>query len=378
MIDLTRLTVSLTKHNAHKLANLLREHDASKVLENLGAVHVDRPQALKILSAEAGASLPGVWRKAQLLGDQAIDGLLLIGIIFSHHQLIGAMAKARIRRGTWAVIQRDTQLGGKAYTNFVRIVDQLGFAKDRSDADVTVDLASLLRIQGLGPLAGELLAPKLKEAGWDGTGDVEEIAVRVRLHESLGVTGKAFKAWIASGAQPKAARVTLLSDDEEFFGSKEEGAVSYVFEFRAGHRERSVENVGRAASDRTVARQLHNEIQNRLYKYFTKRLGRSRVGTEIRSGTGTTIDLATKSSGRTVFYEIKTSTSVRTSIRQAIPQLLEYAHWPKDVRAHRFVIVSQLPITRAASMYLEFLRKQYAIPLYYAQFDLSSNMLVEA
>ncbi|MFO3796718.1 MAG: hypothetical protein ACK8QZ_05450, partial [Anaerolineales bacterium] len=104
--------------------------------------------------------------------------------------------------------------------------------------------------------------------------------------------------------------------------------------------------------------------------------GSQSVGTEVSTGNGTAIDLVTQHDDVTSFFEIKTGSSVRASIRQAIPQLLEYAYWPSDRRADRLVIVSHLPITKTAERYLEFLRQEFDLPLTYQQFDLTKNGLI--
>jgi hypothetical protein len=66
---------------------------------------------------------------------------------------------------------------------------------------------------------------------------------------------------------------------------------------------------------------------------------------------------------------------VRASIRQALPQLLEYAFWPENRRADELVIVSHLPSTAAADKYIKFLRTEFNLPLSYKQFDLAANVL---
>ena len=96
----------------------------------------------------------------------------------------------------------------------------------------------------------------------------------------------------------------------------------------------------------------------------------------VNHSSGTTIDgLATRYDDEVTFYEIKTGSSVRSSIRQALPQLLEYAFWPEEQRADKLIIVSQLPITADAKRYLRFLRKQFKLPISYKQFDLKTGAL---
>lgn len=376
MTDLSRLKVSLTKHNAHKVALLLKEHDSTEVFDHLGYVGADPAQARKNLSTVTGDALPPVWAKVQALGEDAIDALVLVAIIFSHHELITAVRTASKRKGFSGRIERNNQLEGKAYTNFVQIVDSLFYAAQRDNKGVTFDFKQMFELPGVGPLVRELLELKLTEARWDQGNTVAEEAARLEFHEVFGVTEDELVAWLNSDAQPSAAGAALLPKDEEFFGEGSEGAPAKQFDFKPGHIDRDVDPVTRKASAKFKANRLHNDIQNRLFAYLKGQHGAKNVGTEQDTGSGTSIDVVTQLTGQTTFYEIKTGASVRSSIRQAIPQLLEYAFWPAEHRAHELVIVSQLPLTADGDKYLKFLRAEFKLPLSYRQFDLATDTLV--
>jgi hypothetical protein len=376
MTDLALLKVSLTKHNAHKLAHLLKRYPASQILSKLAEVHIDGAQARKTLSVLGGGKVPDVWARAKELGGSAIDALILVAIVFSHHETIAAMANASARTPFSGRIERGVQLSGKAYTNFVRVVDQLGYAKVLNRGGVTFNVRPMFKIPGLGPLVADLLTLKLRTARWDGSSSVGREAVALDVHKVFGISARQLDHWLAKDEQPSSVGADLLAKDEEFFHDEDEGGPSTPFEFRAGHAERSVEPISRSAPAKTKAAQLHNDIQNKLYAHLSEKLSERNVGTEIDTGNGTTVDVATRYNGETTFYEIKTSASVRSSIRQAIPQLLEYAYWPDLMRANRLVIVSHLPITRSAETYIGYLRRKFGIPLLYLQFDLTKNILV--
>ena len=114
---------------------------------------------------------------------------------------------------------------------------------------------------------------------------------------------------------------------------------------------------------------LHNEIQNHLFDDLVLKYGKKCVGTEQQTGVDTAIDIAVKTDEFCWFYEIKTADSVKACIRQAIPQLLEYAYWHGlDDRADRLIIVSPLPITPQADIYLTFLRKRFGLEVHYEQY----------
>ncbi len=376
MTVLSRLKVSLTKHNAHKISTLLKKYKADQILGNLDEVHAEEAQAHKNLSIQSGNKVPEVWAKAKKLGFDAIDALVLMGIIFSHHELIRAMANASSRTGLSGRIERDNQLSHKAYTNFARIVDQLGFATKLDHAGVTFNLKPMFEIAEFGPLVRELLGLKLATAGWNKSNKIEEEAAALKIHHVFGLTEKELKQWLVTGVQPTSAATSLSAKDEEFFQAEDECAASKPFEFTSGHVERAVEPVTKTASAKTKANRLHNEIQNKLYAYLSNQLGGKNVGTEVDTGSGTAIDVAIKQAGAVTFYEIKTSNSVRTSIRQAIPQLLEYAFWPDASRADSLIIISHLPITKSAERYLEHLRDRFGLPIRYRQFCLKTSTLL--
>jgi hypothetical protein len=375
MTDLNRLKVSLTKHNAHKVARLLKNYPAGEVFGKLNEVAAEPAQARKNLSTLPGDALPPVWTKVQKLGSDAVDALVLLAIIFSHRDLIAAMSQASRRQGFSGRIERDNQLVGKAYTNFVRIVDQLGFATKVEPKGVTFNLKSMFGISGLGALVRELLELKLVEAKWDGANGLPREATRLDFHKVFGIKPKELRAWLSLDARPAAAAPAITAKDEEFFQAETEGSATGAFEFKPGHVERDVDPVTRSASAKSTVNRLHNDIQNRLYAHLKKRLGSKSVGTELDTGSGTAVDVVTRHRGKTIFYEIKTAPSVRACIRQALPQLLEYAFWPADQRADELVIVSHLPPTAAAKRYVEHLRRKFNLPLSYKQFDVDADVL---
>lgn len=375
MTDLRLLTVSLTKHGAHKVAGVIKQFPIDEVLQRAPANGADRSQARKNLSALSDETLPPVWNHAKALGPAAIDGLVLIAIVFSHHQLVQAMREAADRRGPTGMIERDKQLVGKEYTNFVRILDQLGYGAPGTDS-VSFDLSGLFRIPGLGPLAGELLRLKLLTARWDGANDLVAELTRLNLDQVFGVPADRLRAWLKP-VEPDASTddTSLLEDDRRFFEDDATEAAPQPFAFSPGHRERTTTPSKRSGSASVEAEQLHNDLQNRLYLHLVQQLGADYVGTENPTGGGTAIDLVTREGGVITFYEIKTGPTVRACIRQALPQLMEYAYWPADRRAHELVVVSHLPVTSDATKYVSHLRAEFNLPLSYRQFDRVANML---
>jgi hypothetical protein len=109
-------------------------------------------------------------------------------------------------------------------------------------------------------------------------------------------------------------------------------------------------------------------MQNSLFAKLEAEHGKGCVGAEVSTGAGTAIDIVVKTAKFCWFYEIKTAMTVKACIRQATPQLLEYAYWHGTAdRADRLIIVGPRPITKQAKKYLDFLRDTFKLELYYEQ-----------
>jgi hypothetical protein len=122
---------------------------------------------------------------------------------------------------------------------------------------------------------------------------------------------------------------------------------------------------------------LHPKIQDLCYEQLKNKFGANKVGTEVSTGYGGSIDLVVKKKKGYTFFEIKTNKSIRMCIREALSQLLEYGHFPDKKNANKFVIVSQNQITENIKNYLMNIRDLYKIPVFYRQFDLTKNELLE-
>jgi len=369
-MDLSRLQVSLTKHGAHKIALLLRKYPRNEVLDKVWHSHeginIDRTQAEKNLSVDASGSVPALWDKVRPLGDHAIDALVLLAIIFSHHELMRAMATGRAQpyRGT---IERGAVLDGKAYTNFAHTLEELGFSPLHTPDRVKYDLRPLFSVAHLNPLALDLLKVKLRTAGWRQTTDAVDEMVGHRFHETLAISEGRFRNWLGPGV----ARGRLGDAEDEAFFTGTDEAPTRGFEFRAGHNPRKTGTVPRRGStEDRKASLLHNEIQTALHDVLAKKYGEDAVGTEVPTGLGTSIDVVVHVEGQCTFYEIKIADTLRACIRQALPQLMEYAYWRcSDTLAGRLVIVGTFEKTEEADAYLRFLRRRFRLPIYYRRFE---------
>lgn len=122
---------------------------------------------------------------------------------------------------------------------------------------------------------------------------------------------------------------------------------------------------------------LHPKIQDLCYEQLKNEFGADKIGTEVSTGYGGSIDLVVKNKKDYIFFEIKTNKSIRMCIREALSQLLEYAHFPNKNNSNKFVIISQNQITENVKKYLMNIREIYKIPVYYRQFDLTINKLLK-
>lgn len=119
-------------------------------------------------------------------------------------------------------------------------------------------------------------------------------------------------------------------------------------------------------------RHLHREISDGLTAFLASKHGAGNVDQESTTGSRR-IDVVLKSKRGYVFYEIKTYPSLLTSVREALGQLLEYAHYPESNNAKKLIIVTQATHSerskREVQQYIAQLRNLYKLPIYLCYFD---------
>ena len=128
----------------------------------------------------------------------------------------------------------------------------------------------------------------------------------------------------------------------------------------------------RAAQEGSVVNPRHIRLQNKLYGFLCKKYGEGSVHYERDF-----VDIAVEHSDGITFFEIKMETTAKRCIRQALGQLVEYAHYPECSKASRLVVVGDAPPTSEDHLYLEFLRREYGIPIFYSCFRWDSGELQE-
>lgn len=375
MTNLARLKVSLTKHGAHKVAELVKAFPRNKILPNTWDkykdIRIDDAQTIKNLSISKYGDVPDVWDEVRQLGGEYVNDLVLVAIIFSHHKLIETMidASTGVKKGT---VERGDVIDGKEYTNFAHVLDELGFANSHNKQRITYDLSRIFeKFDLIAPIV-QLLTTKIKEAHWQGDNDFIDECISLNFHKVFGVSKEYFRNWLQKGTV----------EDTEEAEEVEETVVAEPkvgeFEFKKGHTTRSeADAIVKKASPKLKATLLHNKIQNKLHEYLSKKYSEEKVGTEQNCGNGTIIDVVRQIDDGLIFYEIKTAKTTRMCIRQALSQLLEYSYWPDRELAKQIIIVSQNEITEQSKKYLAHLRKKFKLPIYYQQFDLETGELAE-
>jgi hypothetical protein len=126
----------------------------------------------------------------------------------------------------------------------------------------------------------------------------------------------------------------------------------------------------RAAQQATLVDPAHVRLQNRLFKSLRRQYGEGAVLREKDF-----VDLRLTVGQHVTFFEIKTDTTAKRCVRNALGQLFEYSAFPAGSRADKWVIVGDAPATTLDIKYLQHLRTTFKIPTFYAKFDWESDSL---
>ena len=203
MPGLRDLRVSLTKNGYYKVAEVLKRHSGSEVLDNISGqyegINLDRAQIINMLSGDdSTGELPEEWDEVRELGDRQVEVLTFIAILFSHEDLIRSFAAASTgeMRGT---ITREA-LGDKPYTNLVFSMETAGLCVRRVGRDSTpYKLAPLFELS-IGPLIKKVIRRKLEKTGWTEPGqqdifkrDFYEQCFYYKFHKTLGISERQFR-----------------------------------------------------------------------------------------------------------------------------------------------------------------------------------------
>lgn len=87
----------------------------------------------------------------------------------------------------------------------------------------------------------------------------------------------------------------------------------------------------------------HNEIQRRLFGELVQIYGAANVDVEFDARGGGRIDAIVQTGGERILFEIKTASTARGCVREALGQLFDYGCWPGRLPATRLVVVGAAP-----------------------------------
>lgn len=113
----------------------------------------------------------------------------------------------------------------------------------------------------------------------------------------------------------------------------------------------------------------HSYLQEELVKELEVKYGEKNVSLENYFN-GNKIDIAVKHDNNFYFYEIKTASSAKSCVRQAMGQLLEYAFGNGINNASNIFVAGEFNIDNETDTYLNYLRNEFKIPINYKKIDL--------
>ncbi len=119
----------------------------------------------------------------------------------------------------------------------------------------------------------------------------------------------------------------------------------------------------------------HKTLQMELYKHLCQEAGSNNVRVERHLALGVYVDAAVKCDGKESFYEVKVASTVRSCVRAALGQLIEYSYWPSANRASELVVVGEAELDSDSKAYLRVLRERFGLPLWYRRIDISGDAL---
>lgn len=150
-------------------------------------------------------------------------------------------------------------------------------------------------------------------------------------------------------------------------------ALKYAATFRfvpGNSNKRSMTHFNRLARHVQISLR-HNDLQHQLFSELVSEYGLDAVGTEIRAPAGGYIDIVVSMADednwtkRLRYYEIKTASTAKECIRQAMGQLLEYSYFPNNIDANELIVVGEPDLTLDDKIYLNRLNKSLSLPIRY-------------
>ena len=258
------------------------------------------------------------------------------------------------------------------------------FQPSRSLPDIDVLLPKVARFNAWMLEHAEQIAD-LKMWSWQGNirgtnvtpGPIAEATFREGTFIFLG------KAWSVSEFDPHAAlqlfdRLLPLYQAVELEGSSEATPISprgpsepldETLQLDKGRETQGGRWITASIKERSLNIFLrHAEIQRRLKEALLEERCK-KVLCEVPIGSRL-VDVIAWHGDAIWMFEIKTGLTVRSCLREALGQLLEYALWPGATRPERLVVVGTPAIDKKAQQYIAELNRAFPVPVSYRQIAL--------
>lgn len=113
----------------------------------------------------------------------------------------------------------------------------------------------------------------------------------------------------------------------------------------------------------------HDRLQNAVYAFLSKEC----EGVQYEADW---VDLRATIDGVEHFFEVKAASTAKRCIREAVGQLLEYAHYPDRDKPFPLVVVGDAPLSSDDRKYLALLTARFGLPILYWQFDWEARRLM--
>lgn len=115
----------------------------------------------------------------------------------------------------------------------------------------------------------------------------------------------------------------------------------------------------------------HTLLQQKLIEELTLKYGEENISYENPIN-GKKVDVVVRENGEYIFFEIKTGSSAKACIREAIGQLLEYAFWGGRERASKLVVGSEYKLNSEGEEYLNLLKNKFNLPIEYRRIKIEN------
>lgn len=129
--------------------------------------------------------------------------------------------------------------------------------------------------------------------------------------------------------------------------------------------EKNTDDQERSGASSYIAEQTHSKIQNKLREQLIAEYGESCVACEINY-----VDLTLTYNDTITLYEVKSDAYAATCIRQALGQIIQYAHRLDPNKKVKLYIVGQYPIKENEKPYLNYIKTNFMVDLDYMNIDL--------